>query len=165
MLKQAEDLLFAQFLNNNQKTMEHFQKARSFSAVKMFKHLLHEYKSWDAWISMQSIDLLRSRGERRVISSRETYVFEPFIFYKMGYLRNHLKSKFRKRPKVAFKCSNIQESCFIFLKFKKPHGSEKSKNTKLIEACQAFTYIKYNKLSTLYGFVLMQIYVHLCKII
>lgn len=71
-LQQAEKLLFAKFLNNNQTTMEHyFQKAISFFVVKVLKHFLHEYKSWDAWISMQSIDLLRYGGQRRVTSSTQ----------------------------------------------------------------------------------------------
>lgn len=68
-LKQAEDLLFAHFLNNSQENMEHyFQKARSFFVVKMLKHFIHEYKSWGAWISMQPTDLLRPKGQKRVIS-------------------------------------------------------------------------------------------------
>lgn len=40
--------------------------ARSFFVVKMLKRFLHEYKSWDARMSMQPTDLLRSRGQRRV---------------------------------------------------------------------------------------------------
>lgn len=57
------------------------------------------------------------------------------------------------------------EKLFIFLKFKKSHGSEKSKNIQLIQVCPSFHLQKYNKLLTLYGFVLMQIYAYLRKTI
>lgn len=167
-LKQRKDLLFAQFLNNKQKKMEnYFHETKSFFVVKTHKHFIHTYRSWEkGWIQSNlniPTDLVRTKGQERVLFPQtETCMSlkhlcstkgihtpkKPFKSKKTQKTTNSNPKQNPTEAKGDLQMSQYSEKLFHFVVTctfqKKSHGSEKSENKQLKQACQVFTYVKYN---------------------